>query len=161
MSSLYLATDPRTLAVRLADLLDRAVRAGDPFQPATIVIPNRYLRNWLRLFLARNQGIAVNLRFTYLEQAIWDMLRQVDPRDHAAEPEMLDGEHYRLLVLSALLESDDPDLAPFRRYLGEQPWTRRSWRRAWQLANRLSGLIRDYEYHRQDALIQPWIMGKL
>ncbi len=35
--------------------------------------------------------------------------------------------------------------------------TRLCCRRAWQLADRLGLLIRDYEYHRQDRLIQPWL----
>ena len=34
-------------------------------------------------------------------------------------------------------------------------------RRLWHLADQLAALIRDYEYHRQDALIQHWLLGEL
>lgn len=163
MGTLYLATDPIPLAGKLADLLDHRNQAGDPFTPVNVVIPNRYLGKWLKLWLARRHGVVINLRFTYLETALWDMLRAVDPRTHAAEPEMLDGDRYRLLVLAVLLGEDDPDLAPLRDYLqcGVEDLSRRSCRRAWHLADKLGSLIRDYEYHRQDALIQPWIKDKL
>src|SRR5206468_3667061 len=38
--------------------------------------------------------------------------------------------------------------------------TRLGSRRAWDLAQRLGSLIRDYEYHRQDAIIQPWLADR-
>ena len=87
------------------------------------------------------------------------MLRAVDPRAHAIVPEMLDADRYRLLVLAVMLGDKDPRLDSFQQYFrGEiDPRSRRSWRRAWHLADMLGNLIRDYEYHRQDALIQPWI----
>ena len=37
MSTLFLGSDPRTLADKLADELDRQAKAGDFFVPATIV----------------------------------------------------------------------------------------------------------------------------
>ena len=50
MSVLYLGSDPDTLADRLADNLQHA-KHGDFFTPLTIVVPNRFLRKWLRLHL--------------------------------------------------------------------------------------------------------------
>lgn len=174
MSTLYLATDLVPLAAKLADLVDGRGRHRDPFVPATIVVPNRYLGKWLRLWLARQHGIAINLRFAFLESALWDLLRQVDPRQSmassaahgpafAGRPDLLDASAYRLLVLAVLLADGSEDLAPLREYALSHAgkFDRRSARRAWRLADKLSTLIRDYEYHRQDALIQPWIRGEL
>ncbi len=161
MSTLYLGTDAEALADRLAD--DLAEAAGDFFTPTTIVVPNRVVMKWLKLRLARRHGIAVNLRFLYLETALWELLRGVDPRAHDTPTELVDAESYRLLVLSVLLEQESPELAPLRQYLlrdGQEPG-RAYWRKAWQLADRLSRLIRDYEYHRQGELIQPWLKKKL
>ena len=41
------------------------------------------------------------------------------------------------------------------------PLSRLSCRRAWDLADRIGLLLRDYEYARQDTLIQPWLRHKL
>src|SRR5262249_19631328 len=66
---------------------------------------------------------------------------------------------------SVLLENAAPELGPLRDYVGAVSLPgegeRHAWRRAWHLADRLAGLIRDYEYHRQDALIQHWLRGEL
>src|SRR5436190_22462754 len=117
MSTLFIANDPRVLADRLADELDRQARAGDCFTPARVVVPNRYLRKWLRLHLARKFGVAINLRFEVLEPALWELLRDVDPAPNHESTQEADDNVYRLMVLSVLLDSRDPALAPLRRYL--------------------------------------------
>jgi hypothetical protein len=67
------------------------------------------------------------------------------------------------MVLSVLLAHPDANLAPLRRYLQLEkgPLSRLSCRRAWDLADRIGLLLRDYEYARQDTLIQPWLQHKL
>jgi exonuclease V gamma subunit len=163
MSILHLGTDTEALAAALADDIDRRLRTGDCFAPIPIVVPHRYLAKWLKLWLARKLGVAVNLRWLRLESALWEGYHSVDPRSHAATPEMLDGDRYRLLVLSVLLQEDDAELGFLRQYLGvtagELP--RPGCRRAWHLADKLGSLIRDYEYHRQHELIQKWLKGRL
>jgi exonuclease V gamma subunit len=163
MSILYLGSDPRSLAEQLADDLDRQAREGDFFAPATIVVPNRFLQRWLRLFLARRLDVAINLKFQVLEAALWDLLRELDPSAEAAPPESIDDNIYRLMVLSILLEEKGADLAPLQRYLQlqEPKLSRLSCRRAWHLADRLGARLRDYEYSRQDILIQAWLAGHL
>src|SRR5215510_7346392 len=97
MSTLYLGTDPITLAERLAvHFHDES--GGDLFRPATIVVPNRFLARWLRLWLARRSGIAINLRFLYLESALWEMLQEQDPRTPPAPLALVDHAGYRLMV---------------------------------------------------------------
>jgi exodeoxyribonuclease V gamma subunit len=163
MSVLYLGSDPASLADRLADNLDQHARHGDFFTPLTIVVPNRFLRKWLRIHLARKHGVAINLRFEYLEKALWKLLQEVDPAGEHSPPRETDENVYRLMVLAVLLESKDANLAPLRRYLQLEkgPLSRLSCRRAWDLADRIGMLLRDYEYARQDALIQPWLQHKL
>jgi exodeoxyribonuclease V gamma subunit len=161
MSTLYLGSDLPALAGRLADVL--TAERGDFFVPVRVVVPNRYLRKWLRLWLARRFDVAVNFRFHFLEDALWLLLREADPRRHAVAPEPLDENSYRLLVLAVLLEERDPGLAPLQRYaqLLQPPLSRLSCRRAWHLAERLASLLQEYEYHRQDTLIQRWLRGEL
>jgi exonuclease V gamma subunit len=164
MSTLYLGTDPAALADRLAQLLDETSRTTDIFKPATVVVPHRFLRRWLQMFLARKLGVAIHVRFVYLENALWNMLRSVDRRPFSSAPEVLDHDHYRLMVLAALREANsDPNLAPFTAYLYRHSGSpgRDYWRRLWRLSDRLASLIRDYEYHRQDMLVQKWLNDKL
>src|SRR5256885_664443 len=116
MSTLYLATDPVILAEQLAEAISRQLRGEDFFAPIPIVVPNRYLGKWLQLWLARRHGVAINLKITFLESAIWEMLRAIDPRPQEIEPELLDGDSYRLLVLAVLLGENDPELAPLLKY---------------------------------------------
>src|SRR5690242_14054256 len=128
MSTLYLGTDVDALAGKLAELLDAKER--DPFIPATVVVPNRYLGKWLRLWLARRLGLAFNLRFLYLENALWEWLRRVDPREHSSEPEVLDHDSYRLMILSLLWEENaGPELGELQGYVRTESRTARaSWR---------------------------------
>src|SRR5436190_22727112 len=113
MSTLYLGTDQIALAERLAEVLDEESRSGDVFRPATVVVPNRYLAKWLRLWLARTRGIAINLRVPYRETALWELLRRQDPRCHSEPLEVIEHEDYRLMVLSVLLDRDRrPELEP-------------------------------------------------
>ncbi len=159
MSTLYLGADPRSLADRLADELDASAKHGDFFETTLVVVPNRCMRKWLRLHLARRLDVAINLRFEEIDAALWQILTHADPRSGVAVPEPIDENLYRLMMLSVLLDEDDSELAPLRRYLQlqEAGLARLSCRRAWHLADRLGLLLRDYEEHRQDELIQRWL----
>src|SRR5229473_4429259 len=104
MSTLYLGSDLQSLAGKMAEVLVAQEHRGDFFAPVTVVVPNRYLRNWLRLTLARRLGVSINLRLRFLEDALWELLHDVDPRSDAVAAEPVDQNAYRLLVLSVLLE---------------------------------------------------------
>src|SRR5205823_1008268 len=149
MSTLYLATEAETLAGRLARNLDHAARTGDFFAPTTVVVAHRSVAHWLKLWLARNHGIAMNLRVLYFEASLWEMLRAVDPRPQEPQPELLDEDSYRLLVLSILLENQEPALELWASYLKRSgdSFSRHFCRRLWHLSDQLALLIRDYEYH--------------
>src|SRR5262245_13671689 len=171
MNALFLATDAETLASQLARQIRREQTPERCFAQQTILVPNRFLEQWLKFRLAREPQVLINVRFRYLEHALWYWPRRIDPRPHAAAPEMLDDDSYRLLVLAVLLLDEDPALKPLqdfceRRAEGAGPdclanLSRLASRRAWDMAQRLGGLIRDYEYHRQESIIQPWLRDEL
>lgn len=163
-STLYLGTHPENMADRLASSLAEAARSGDCFVPVRIVVPNRYLGKWLRLHLARQLGVAINLRIQpYLEKLLWDLCREIDGRTFERPLQLLTEDDYQLMLVAALLEDGTAAAEkPLRDYLGlrgGQPG-RDYWRRLWQLGGKLSALLRDYEYHRQHELILPWLAGK-
>src|SRR5688572_3097463 len=100
MSIVTFSADPRSLADRLAADLDAHAKHGDFFAPSLIVVPNRYVRKWLRLWLARRLDVAINLDFQELEDALWLLLRELDATSPAVEP--IDENLYRLMVLAVL-----------------------------------------------------------
>lgn len=161
VSQLILSADADALADRLLAEIAAQRAAADPFEPISIVVPNRFVQQWLKFRMARTWGVAANLQFTFLEQALWDGLRELDPRPHAQPPELLDDERYHLLALSILWNDDDRALAPLQDYFELGTHSRLGCRRAWQLAGQLATLIRDYEYHRQDAIIHRWLTPRL
>jgi exonuclease V gamma subunit len=158
MSTLYLGTNLHSLAGKLDEVLAGPAQT-DCFEATTIVVPNRNVGKWLRLWLARRDGVAINLRITYLEPVLWDLLSTLDPRQHEAPLARVDDDQYQLLTAALLLDEEpgQQGLAPLHEFLGSDHRMRRWWRRVWHLAQRLAGLIRDYEYHRQDTIIHPWL----
>jgi exonuclease V gamma subunit len=171
MSSLFLAADAEVLADQLAHEIKSRQTPKTFLVPQTIVVPNRVVEQWLKLHLARKQDVAINLRFRFLEQALWDGLALIDPRPHPTPPELLDDATYRMLVLSTLLYGDDRDLRPLQDFCERAVdvpaseavarLTRLGSRRACDLAARIGDLIRDYEYHRQESIVRPWLEGDL
>src|SRR5438552_18832101 len=114
MSTLYLGTDLDSLANRLAAVQSSA--PGDFFVPVTVAASNPYMAKWLRLSLARKQGVVINVQFKRLETAMWEMLRALDRRKHDLPVELLHGNCYRVMILSMLLDATAvwPDLDALR-----------------------------------------------
>lgn len=163
MSTVYLGTNQEQLAERMALALDEAAQAGDFFSPVTVVVPNRYLGKWLRLWLTRRFGVTINLRFLYLEKVLWELLREQDPDATTSPPELLDHARYHLMTLSLVLDSQGCGavLEPLHHYVnpdGGEP-RRDHYRRAWHLADRIARLSRDYQYHRHESIIKHWRDG--
>ena len=65
----------------LAAELARLMRAdpGDPFAPERIVVPHPTMGRWLSLELARELGIAANVRFEQPAEFAWSIMRGVVP----------------------------------------------------------------------------------
>jgi len=170
MGRLYLTTSTERAAEHLAEEL--AARGVDPFVPQTIVVPNRNVKKWLQLRLARGLGVCANFRLIYLEPALWEQLS--DPTEKSA-PQLLDEATLSQMILAALLSGragQEDELRPLREYVvrdsarggGAAPHSAVSdprqdaapISRAWQLAERLSQLFRDYEFSRPDWL-RDWL----
>ena len=141
-----------TYSNRTEALLDRlaaAIRAErelrSVWQPVTLVVPNPFLKEYLRIQLARRLGVAANLRFSYLE-GLWQGLLPKGLR-------LLSAELLRGALLAIFADGDwlaRADLGPVRRYLSEDE----RGLKAVQLASELAKLFEEYTRSRPD-----WIPG--
>ncbi|HYF48262.1 MAG TPA: exodeoxyribonuclease V subunit gamma [Planctomycetota bacterium] len=170
-SRFLLSAEIEPLLASLLEQLASERTKVSPFEPSRIVVPSASVRDWLQREIARRQGIAIQIEFEYLENALWRTMQK-----YSAEPqarlEQLDHERYRMLVFALLIDPEErrrPELKILNRYLvpGEEKEltvapekSRVFWRRAWDCADRLARLIRDYEYHRQDEYIARWVLDK-
>ena len=132
-------------------------------EASLIVVPNMNLAKWIKLTLARQRSVFMNVEFAYLEKGLWQMISALG--HHAEdEAEMLDREWLTILVFFILMSLDNNNtiVEPILNYLrrpdglpladGET--------RCWQLAEKLSRLFQEYEYHRAD-MVQGWGDGRV
>src|SRR5437868_10792893 len=114
MSTFYLGADLDSLAAKLAAVQQTA--GGDFFVSATVAVANPYMAKWLRLWLARKHGVVINFQFKRLEAVMCELLRELDQRQHPAPVELLNGNSYRLMILSILLdrEAGGSEVRPLR-----------------------------------------------
>jgi exodeoxyribonuclease V gamma subunit len=128
-------------------------------EPPVVVVPNMNLSKWIKLTLARKSDIFMNVDFQYLETGLWQMIRSLDP-PAGPEPERLDNDHLKILLFFILMAADReaPDLIPVYQLSSLADGRDRSDLeiRCWQLAEELSRLFQEYEYHRSD-MIQRWL----
>ena len=123
--------------------------------PVRLVVPNASVEGYVRLGIARDQGIAANLESSLLTRFAAEVLGSAEAR--VADAESLEAMVLGLLLDDALLA--DPGLAPVRAYVhaaGEDPETM-DLRRV-QLAARLGRIFEEYTYSRAEMLV-AWSRG--
>ena len=135
--------------------IDRDRAAGrSALEPVRVVVGNRHVEGWLRLELARRDGIAACLEISQLRRFAAETLGAAFPGtvlvDRALLEELLLG---RLLGGDAL---DEPEFAPLCAWLGAakgEPEAREL--RCVQLASRLATLYEEYVFARPE-LVCDW-----
>jgi len=142
--------------------LSQELEKRDPFECAEIVVPNYSLKKWISLKLAQINGIVANLRFITLEKAIYEGL-QNELRE--LNYDLLKKENIQCLLQETLREkfgNSDPLWLPIKKYLSPRndisPQAKEF--RFFQLSKRLTYLFLEYEYSRNDELINSWMKGK-
>ncbi|HBS04427.1 MAG TPA: hypothetical protein DEA96_05650 [Leptospiraceae bacterium] len=127
---LYIADSLEHLLQKLQSQLQKH---SDPLRAPRILVPNRNLRRWMQMQLARRQGVAANLNFQYLEQGISSILAHSARKQAPAS-----------LQLWALIQALQQDT----RAPGDSL-------EIYRRASHLTYLFRDYEYHR-NPMIRAW-----
>ncbi|HEY1696385.1 MAG TPA: exodeoxyribonuclease V subunit gamma [Polyangiaceae bacterium] len=141
---------------RTEELLDelasrvRAQQAAEgPLVPVRLVVPNASVEGYVRLGVAKAQGIAANLETSLLTRFAAELLSTPDAR-------VADGDALEAMALALLLDDalvGEADLAPVRAYLhaaGGEPDTL-DLRRV-QLAGRVARVFEEYTYARAEML---------
>ncbi len=159
---LYFSNQLEQLGQRLSGNLSEESKIMDSlFQPAKVIAHNNNLKKWIQMNIAGNLGIAINIKFEFLENGLWGMLRMLSSDDQVVE--MVDNDMRQFLLLSFLQKIDKRccDLTPFYNYLYSADSEKKSdyYRRIWQLANKLSFYFREYEFHRPD-MINRWLQNE-
>ena len=153
MGRIYCARQVEPLVGKLAMRLEGLRQSSDPFAAPWLIAPSRMAKSWLQLDLARRHGLCANLKWSYLEKALWDMTALLDTR--ARQIDCLTVDTLRQMVLSVLLDPkcSSADVGPLRDYLGSPDGGPRTYqRKARQLADRLARSFEDYAFHRADML---------
>ena len=146
------------LIVPLAQELDKR----DPFDTADIVVPNFSLEKWISLKLAQYKGIAANLSFITLEKAIYQSLNK-NFQNRKCELLKQETIQSRLMdVLREKLVTADPVWGPVRSYLNPELEINYEAieHRLFQLSGRILSLFKEYEYSRNEDLIEAWNEGR-
>jgi exodeoxyribonuclease V gamma subunit len=139
----------------LLDILVTRVRAEraagrGPWEPIHLVAPNPYFKEYLRQALARELGVAANIRFTYLDGLWKDLLVAGGQRLLAFD--LLRAGLLSVLGDRALLAR--PDMAPVQDYLGRETGQLKRV----QLASELAKVFEEYQMSRPDW-IDAWRAG--
>jgi exodeoxyribonuclease V gamma subunit len=125
---------------------ERAAGKG-AWETVHLVAPSPTFKEYLRIALARELGVAANIRFTYLDSLWKDLLAENGMR-------LLTYDLMRAGLLGVLGDREKlaaPEMAPVRDYLGqEQGLLKRV-----QLAAQLARLFEEYQFSRHDW-IEAW-----
>jgi exodeoxyribonuclease V gamma subunit len=138
------------LAELAARVRAQQAREG-PLVPVRLVVPNGSVEGYVRLGIAREQGIAANLDASLLTRFAGETTALLDRGARVADAEALEAMALALLLDDALVA--EPDLASVRAYLraaGDRPEAVDV--RRVQLAARVGRLFEEYTYSRTELL---------
>jgi exodeoxyribonuclease V gamma subunit len=125
--------------------------SASPLDPERVVVPHLGVGRWIALGLARERGIAANLRFQLPAAFVWEMLGALVPGLPARSP--FNGPPLRLAVLGRL-----PQVAPSAREVGDY-LAGADGLMAYELATRIARCLDTYLVYRPDW-IRAWEAGR-
>jgi exonuclease V gamma subunit len=147
----------------------------DPFVRPLVLLPNPNLEKWLRLQWSQQFGCVAGINFCAFETGLFQLLRHLHPEGEKIT--MLD-ETMRRVMVAMLLERYFADSEPvesavtdsqavvkgaFSDYIlghSQKKGGMEFYLRIQQLAGKLAGLFREYEYHRPE-MIKDWLSEKI
>ncbi len=129
------------------------------FAAEEIVIQSQGMRRYISQYLARETGIAANLRFSLPAGLAWRLMREAMPNIPTLSPFSSEVMRWRLLALFQSAEfAQSPDFAAARQALA--PYLNNGDYAAYQLAGQLADVFDQYLVYRPNW-IETWAAGKL
>ncbi len=153
------------LAADLAGKIKAEKTSGaDPFKFTQVVVPNANIAKWLQMrMFAREKDLCAGIRFPFMEQRLTALMHV--NLEHPEQFELLPDHAYAQAIMRILLTSTDDAFKDFRVYIsggqGDAPLkieTQKQARMAWQLADKLAGLMDQYEVRRPE-IVENWLAG--
>lgn len=131
---------------------------ADPLRPVPVVVPSHGMGQWLKMELARRQGISANVDTLLPARLIWQLYRQLLPDLQLAEDIQFDARTiaWRLYKLMPRLIQEEP-FPELSRYL-DSPGDEHL--RRWHLVTKLADVFDQYLIYRPDWIIQ-WEDGDI
>ena len=141
---------------------DKGRPDSDPFKFTQVVVPNTNIAKWLQMrMFAREKELCAGIRFPFMEQRLTELMRV--NLEHPEQFELLPDHAYAQAILRILLTNNADVFRDFRAYIagdqGEAPLkieTQKQARMAWQLADKLAGLMDQYEVRRPE-IVDNWL----
>lgn len=154
---IYLSHPLQELADRwIADTSDD-LKGADLFHPLRVIVPNRNMKRWLQMYMARKGIVAAHIRFQYVEDGIRSLLEGIAGEYNPQVLRPLDLQGRILDLLLQDLKSDSPlwpQLTQRETHLAKRDSGEESLR-IFQLSQRMTDLFTNYEYHRVGTL-EDW-----
>ncbi|MDP1832188.1 MAG: exodeoxyribonuclease V subunit gamma [Geothrix sp.] len=150
MTTLHYSNRTEALLERLAADVGAHRAERGPWEPLTLVVPNRNVQIWLQQGLSDALGIAANLRFCFLDRLWRESLPASGPPLRLLDRPALQGQLLALFEDPALLAETG-----FDGYLAGDA----GGRKAAQLSGRLARLFEEYLLSRPDWMAR-WEAGR-
>ena len=146
-----------SLAGHLAGQMDQ-YSGSDPLQPQTIIVPNLDTARWVKLFLAKNNGIAANIEFLLPSEWQYRQIRKLYPELPKKLPSDILPMSWSIfqVLMNQKTISQFPKL---QRYIVKQEDARKE-TEAWKLAKQIASVFDEYMVYRPQ-LIMKWQSGKI
>ena len=158
MLHLYQSNRLEDIAQMLARI-QQVAPLESPFAAEEIIVQSQGMRRYISQYLARETGIAANLRFSLPASLAWRLMREAMPNIPALSPFSSEVMRWRLL---ALFQSDEfaqsPEFAAAHQALA--PYLHNGDYAAYQLAGQLADVFDQYLVYRPNW-IETWAAGKL
>jgi len=150
---LYTSNRLETLTEKLAEVLDRPL--SSPLQSEVVIVQSQGMARWLKLELARRNGICANCSFPFPKIFCAEVLA-ANSADPSTRPtltrEVMLWEIMRLLPEML----NQPEFGPLKDYLSDPS----DIRKRFQLCSQIANLFDQYLVFRPD-LILAWDQGQL
>jgi len=166
--TIYYSDKIEELAEHLKEQLKLDLRNADPFVFSHVAVPNTNIAKWLQIrCFAKEEKLCAGIEFPFIEQ---ELVRIMEDN---LDDEEKDGFRFQTRqdctngILKILLEHpEEKEFAEFRRYIfgkrtakGCQIEDAQQAQKAWQLADKLAGLMDQYETRRPE-IVSNWLNGK-